>query len=459
MYSHKGYGRCYSKSSVSPSQVCPRHRLPASAQTPAGIITGRVADATGLPLPGVTVTLQGSDIDGTVHHGRRGTLPLSRPRAGRLQGDLGAQTASRRTCATHVDRRRRPDGRSAGDDELGASPRTVTVTAASPMVDAKADRHVDQLHRRRAVEHPDLARPVLADALGARRARRPRQRRRQRDRPAVELRLEGHAAAGCGLDAGRRRDHRHDAHRLRADLLQLRQLRRDSRRRPPARRSRSRPAASGLNFVVKRGTNLFHGGVRGYFDNDAMEASNVPGGAAGQGRHARDRRSQRSRSRTTASSSAARSCATRRGSTARTRRRTCSWCAARGASSTDAAQEPEPEGELAGDAEGHGQLPLLQRLQDQGQPQPRHGGHHLRRADRDVPPGQRLHRQPAARAVQDRRRPRHPAEHVPDGEVRLLQHRLPADARRRHGSAGRPRPHAARNRSAPRCRARTCVRR
>src|SRR6185436_17334296 len=37
--------------------------LPVLAQTPAGIITGRVADATGLPLPGVTVTIQGSDIN------------------------------------------------------------------------------------------------------------------------------------------------------------------------------------------------------------------------------------------------------------------------------------------------------------------------------------------------------------------------------------------------------------
>src|SRR5712671_1436952 len=36
--------------------------LPAFAQTPAGIITGRVADATGLPVPGVTVTIQGADI-------------------------------------------------------------------------------------------------------------------------------------------------------------------------------------------------------------------------------------------------------------------------------------------------------------------------------------------------------------------------------------------------------------
>jgi Carboxypeptidase regulatory-like domain/TonB-dependent Receptor Plug Domain len=32
----------------------------------------------------------------------------------------------------------------------------------------------------------------------------------------------------------------------------------------------------GLNLVVKRGTNAFHGGVRGYFDNHAMESTNVP---------------------------------------------------------------------------------------------------------------------------------------------------------------------------------------
>ena len=37
----------------------------ASAQTPAGVITGRIADATGLPLPGVDVTLQGIDINRT----------------------------------------------------------------------------------------------------------------------------------------------------------------------------------------------------------------------------------------------------------------------------------------------------------------------------------------------------------------------------------------------------------
>ena len=36
--------------------------MPALAQAPVAAVTGHVTDATGLPLPGVTVTLQGVDI-------------------------------------------------------------------------------------------------------------------------------------------------------------------------------------------------------------------------------------------------------------------------------------------------------------------------------------------------------------------------------------------------------------
>ena len=39
----------------------------------------------------------------------------------------------------------------------------------------------------------------------------------------------------------------------------------------------------GLNLVVKRGTNQFHGGFRGYFDNEAMESDNVPDELRGDG--------------------------------------------------------------------------------------------------------------------------------------------------------------------------------
>ena len=109
---------------------------------------------------------------------------------------------------------------------------------------------------------------------------------------------------------------------------------------------------------------------------------------------------------------------------------------------SDAAQEPGREAELAGDEEGHDQLPVLRRLQGQGGPQPWRVGHPVRRAVGDVPPGQRVHRQQAARAVEVRGRPDHQLEHVRVGEGRLLQHRLRARSRGRPRSAGGPQLHA-----------------
>lgn len=46
---------------------------------------------------------------------------------------------------------------------------------------------------------------------------------------------------------------------------------------------KSRTGGMGLNFVVKRGTNQFHGGFRGYYDDENMESSNVPEELAAQG--------------------------------------------------------------------------------------------------------------------------------------------------------------------------------
>jgi carboxypeptidase family protein/TonB-dependent receptor-like protein len=46
---------------------------------------------------------------------------------------------------------------------------------------------------------------------------------------------------------------------------------------------KTRTGGMGLNFVVKRGTNQFHGSARGYFDNEHMESSNVPDELAATG--------------------------------------------------------------------------------------------------------------------------------------------------------------------------------
>src|SRR3989442_14262000 len=39
----------------------------------------------------------------------------------------------------------------------------------------------------------------------------------------------------------------------------------------------------GLNLIIKRGTNQFHGQARGYFDNESLESDNVPSELAAKG--------------------------------------------------------------------------------------------------------------------------------------------------------------------------------
>ena len=69
---------------------------------------------------------------------------------------------------------------------------------------------------------------------------------------------------------------------------------------------RSRTGGVGINLVTKRGTNLFHGGVRNYFTSDGLGGSNVPDElqAPADSGDARQRPITRSRSPTTASTSA-----------------------------------------------------------------------------------------------------------------------------------------------------------
>src|SRR5580765_8057831 len=110
--------------------------LPAVAQTPAGIISGRVGDATGLALPGVTVTVQGTDISRTFTtdgEGRYRFLDLA-PGAYKLTSTLeGFATNVRDRVIVGVGQTVELPVTLA----IGALTETVNVTAASPMVDAR----------------------------------------------------------------------------------------------------------------------------------------------------------------------------------------------------------------------------------------------------------------------------------------------------------------------------------
>src|SRR5690242_3760585 len=108
--------------------------LPALAQVPDGTIAGRIIDATGLPLPGVTVTIQGTDITRTFTSdgdGRYRFLELA-------PGDYRL-TSSLQGFSTSVRERVIVDAGQAVDVQVtlavGALSETVEVKASSPMVD------------------------------------------------------------------------------------------------------------------------------------------------------------------------------------------------------------------------------------------------------------------------------------------------------------------------------------
>ncbi len=110
--------------------------LPTFAQSSTGTIGGRVADATGLPVPGVTVMAQGVDLTQvfiTEADGRFRFLELA-PGSYRVTSALqGFATNVRESVVLdlgkHVDL--------PVTMQISAMSETVTVTAPSPMVDAK----------------------------------------------------------------------------------------------------------------------------------------------------------------------------------------------------------------------------------------------------------------------------------------------------------------------------------
>ena len=108
----------------------------AMAQTPSGTISGRVLDATGLALPGVTVTLQGADITQTFTtdgEGQYRFLELA-PGTYKVTSALqGFATLVRENVVLDL-------GKTVNVPvtmQISAVTETIIVKAPSPMVDAK----------------------------------------------------------------------------------------------------------------------------------------------------------------------------------------------------------------------------------------------------------------------------------------------------------------------------------
>jgi hypothetical protein len=253
----------------------------ASAQTPAGVITGRVADATGLPLPGVDVTLQGTDINRTFTTGIDGRyrfLDLA-PGDYKLTSALtGFATSVRDRVVVGV-------GQTVDLPvtlAVGTLTETVKVTAPSPMVDVRqtgtaTNVTIDELTNIPTSRDPfSLLRSVngvLVDRVNiggnetgqqsnfVSKGTRPQDAVWTMDGVAItDMTLTGSSPTYFNWD------NFEAVHVATAGQAITQQT-----------------GGPGLDFVVKRGTNAFHGGAHSYFDNDAMEASNVPAELAAKG--------------------------------------------------------------------------------------------------------------------------------------------------------------------------------
>jgi hypothetical protein len=248
--------------------------LPVTAQTPAGAISGHVYDPTRLALPGVTVTLQGADFTQTfVTEGDGGYRFLELP-----PGTYRLTTVLQNFATTVRDRVILDLGKTVDVPvtmPLSAINETVTVTAPSPMVDARQTGTATNFTADELAKIPTSRDPfslmrtvpgVLVDRVNIGGNETGQQSnfvtKGTRPQDAVWT-MDGVAITDMALTGSSPTYFNYDNF----DAIHV-----ATAGQPITQQT----GGAGLNFVVKRGTNLFHGTARAYFDNDRMEAANVP---------------------------------------------------------------------------------------------------------------------------------------------------------------------------------------
>ena len=253
----------------------------ASAQTPSGTISGRVVDATGLALPGVTVEVQGVDITQTYVTDGEGHYRFLE-----LAPGIYKVTSSLAGFATHerdnvvLDFGKTVD--LAVTMQLSSMKETVTVVAPSPMVDAKHMGTATNFTSDELANIPTSRDPfalmrsvpgVLVDRvnIGGNETGQQSSFASKGTRPQDAIwTLDGVAITDMTLTGSSPTYFNYDNF----DAIHV---------TTAGQAITQQTGGVGMNFVVKRGTNMFHGGVRGYFDNEAMEWSNVPAELAAAG--------------------------------------------------------------------------------------------------------------------------------------------------------------------------------
>jgi hypothetical protein len=247
--------------------------LPASAQIQGGGITGTVKDQQGGVLPGATTTLQGLDAtrssvtDGS---GAFRFLDLA-PGPYKLTVDLdGFRTLVREGLIVEVGKNvELPVSLTVGLKEI------VTVTAATPLVDRRATGTTTNVTADELTKIPGSRDPfalmrsvpgVLVDRVNVGGNETGQQSnftmKGTRPQDAVWT-LDGIVVTDMTLTGA-------SPTYFNFDNFQEIQV-------STSGQDITQPTGGlGMNFVVKRGTNLFHGAIRGYFGSDGLQASNVP---------------------------------------------------------------------------------------------------------------------------------------------------------------------------------------
>ena len=256
---------------------------PAVAQIQSGSVTGAVKDQQGGVLPGVTTTLQGVDATRTFiteGSGEFRFLELA-PGPYKISVSLaGFQTVVRDNVIIEVGK----NVSLALAMKVAPVAETVTVVAATPIVDARQTGTATNITRSELVNIPTSRDPfalmrsvpgVLVDRvnIGGNETGQQSSLVMKGTRPQDTVwTLDGINITDMTLSGALPTYFNFDNF----EEIQISTSGQDI----------TQPTGGlGMNFVVKRGTNLFHGAFRGYFDNDGLQASNVPDELTAQSVH------------------------------------------------------------------------------------------------------------------------------------------------------------------------------
>ena len=246
----------------------------ARAQVQSGTVSGVVQDQQGGVLPGVTVTLSGSDRTMTFVTGEDGRYRFLNvpPGTYRVTAEMSGFTTLVRddvavTIGSTVDL---PFSMRVANVE-----ETVTVEGSSPIVDSRATGTAtnftqDELSRIPTSRDPwALLRTVpgvqmdRVNIAGNETGQQSNFAAKGSSRYDTVWTMDGIVITDMSATGGSPTYFDYDAF----DEIQISTSGNDIRQ--PT-------GGAGLNFVVKRGTNQYRGTARGYFTNDALEGSNVP---------------------------------------------------------------------------------------------------------------------------------------------------------------------------------------